>query len=508
MQHRLGAAVLVLALAALSACNPAVRPAGECEGEECCPDGALLLVGTDAGEVLRGTQDADCILGEGGDDRILSRDGADVALGGAGADLLAGGAAGAKWYRGDAGDDRLVGGEEDDHLDGGPGDDELDGRFGDDDIHCGPGDDEAIAGPGDDTVDCGEGDDLLLGEDGEDRLLGGEGDDQIFGGPGNDTLIGGPGRDLVEGGSGDDTIRIDESCEAAPGDRVVGGPGFDTVESPLKEEQLLELGFLFEEVEQFVEVEVPPDPSCQLPPPRASGEGSLCSLMQESAALVEATVADISETFDEQEGPREVVTFSDVVVHLGSTGLPDGQTLRLRTLRGEVPTIRHPVTDEPARLEVTHTPIFHEGERYMLPLRGTFWNDSPVVWPHYYRLDQIDATPMLVDVSGTPLRRVYGAGLREPVFAPLAVGADIEQIRDPSPAELAQVLSPEEFVAGWTHIAGNCAEAFVGKFSPFPDQRRTWDRTGVSPEGGGGILPPCIEGAVDPETGEELACDL
>ncbi len=491
-------------LAALG--SPLPARALECEGVGCCPEGVTPVVGTAASETLRGTRGPDCLLGEGGNDKVLVRNGDDVGLGGPGDDILQG-LRDANWLAGEEGNDLLLGGRHDDHLDGGTGDDRAYGRTGDDTIHGGPDDDVATGGPGEDHIHGGPGTDLLFGDQDDDWIRGGPDDDLVVGGPGDDRLNGGPGRDWIFAGSGNDTILIDEACEAVAGEQVHGGPGTDTVESPLKEAQLLELGFLFFGVEQFVEVEAPPDPSCQLPPPRAAGQGGLCSLMQESAALLEGTVSDLDETFDEQEGPREVVTLEDEVVHLGSTGLPLGTPIRLRILRGTVPTIVDPETDEPARLEVSHTPVFHEGERYLIPLRGTHWNDSPVVYPYYYRIVDLAGKTVVVDDDGYPLTRIYGARLETQVFEPTTIGSDIVQLVDPSEEEIAPALGLDEFVAGWVHVAGNCEDAFSGKFSPFPDQRRQWDRTRVVPSGGGGILPPCIGGAVDPETGEELVCD-
>jgi len=84
----------------------------------------LLLVGTDAGELLRGNGGADDIEGLGGDDILDGYAGADLIKGGDGNDIL----------RGAAGDDRLYGGIGIDNLSSGGGNDSLYGEDGNDSL--------------------------------------------------------------------------------------------------------------------------------------------------------------------------------------------------------------------------------------------------------------------------------------------------------------------------------------------------------------------------------------
>jgi hemolysin type calcium-binding protein len=153
----------------------------------------MLVVGTDAGEVLAGTPARDSMYGRAGDDILL----------------------------GNAGDDELDGGAGADKLSGGPGRDAA--------SYEGPAVDVALDNLPNDGVP-GEGDNVLLdtedayGTDGADRIIGNHLENTLDGNGGDDQIVGGSGADGLFGGEGDDRIF---SRDGSP-DRVECGPGFDT----------------------------------------------------------------------------------------------------------------------------------------------------------------------------------------------------------------------------------------------------------------------------------------
>lgn len=153
----------------------------------------MLVVGTDAGEVLLGTPERDSMYGRAGDDAVL----------------------------GNAGDDELDGGPGADRLSGGPGRDAA--------SYEGPSVDVALDNAPNDGVP-GEGDNVLLdtedvyGTEGPDRIIGNQLDNTLDGNGGDDQIVGGSGSDGLFGGEGDDRIF---SRDGSP-DRVECGPGFDT----------------------------------------------------------------------------------------------------------------------------------------------------------------------------------------------------------------------------------------------------------------------------------------
>lgn len=141
---------------------------------------------------------------------ITGTNGADVIVGGAANDLLLGG----------NGNDTLSGGSGSDLLDGGNGNDLLDG---------GSGSDLLSGGNGNDTLLGGAGNDLLDGGNGNDTLNGGDGTDILNGGNGNDTLDGGAGSDLLYGGNGNDTFTYHVENNLNSLDVYIGGNGNDTL---------------------------------------------------------------------------------------------------------------------------------------------------------------------------------------------------------------------------------------------------------------------------------------
>jgi Ca2+-binding RTX toxin-like protein len=153
----------------------------------------VLVVGTDAGEVLPGTPARDSMYGRAGDDVLLA----------------------------DAGDDELDGGPGADKLSGGPGRDAA--------SYDGSGVDVALDNLPNDGVP-GEADNVLLdtedvyGTEGPDRLIGNHLENTLDGNGGEDQIVGGPGADGLFGGEGDDRIISRDGST----DRVECGPGFDT----------------------------------------------------------------------------------------------------------------------------------------------------------------------------------------------------------------------------------------------------------------------------------------
>lgn len=153
----------------------------------------VLIVGTDASEVVTGTPAKDSLYGRAGDD----------VLGGLG---------------------------DDDDIDGGPGADVISGGVGRDSVSY------AGTGPVDATLDGvandgapGEGDNVLLdtedifGTEGPDKLTGNGLENTIDGNGGDDQITGGSGADGLFGGDGDDRIFSRDGSA----DRVECGLGND-----------------------------------------------------------------------------------------------------------------------------------------------------------------------------------------------------------------------------------------------------------------------------------------
>ena len=146
---------------------------------------ALVLIGTDASEILQAYETGSEISAGAGDDILYGKFGNDTFYGGDGQDKLYGDA-GNDYLEGGADADEIYGGSGDDQLKGGSGTDRLEGGDGNDQLYGGLDNDELFGGNGNDTLNGGEGDDTLIGGIGDDILNGDQGDDLLSGGAGND----------------------------------------------------------------------------------------------------------------------------------------------------------------------------------------------------------------------------------------------------------------------------------------------------------------------------------
>lgn len=243
-------------------------------------EGALLVVGRGAADIIRGGALADQLLGGSGDDQLLAGAGNDFLRGGDGADMLSG----------EGGDDHFIGGLGDDVLNGGTGVDRYDYSRGDGDDVLHASLDAAtlsrlVFGTGIKSADVmvrRDGNDLLSMIDGggsvrvagffdgrgvtiafaddaqewdlqaildlvqeptrdddvlegyswrSDTLHGEGGNDQLSGYGGNDLLDGGEGRDVLDGGLDDDWLEGGAGNDMLYGregqDHLAGGEGDD-----------------------------------------------------------------------------------------------------------------------------------------------------------------------------------------------------------------------------------------------------------------------------------------
>ena len=194
-------------------------------------DGADVLIGNEAANLLTSGYGDDILVGNGGNDTLNGGGHNDALHGGDGADALHGG----------SGNDTLHGGAGMDVLDGGNhGNDRLDGGSGADTMTGGTGHDTYVVDDrGDMVVELGSGGTdivessidyqlpthtewlVLTGSSGVEGR-GNSGDNRLFGNGGNNFLNGGGGDDRVEGGAGADRI-----YGAGGNDTLVGGSGRD-----------------------------------------------------------------------------------------------------------------------------------------------------------------------------------------------------------------------------------------------------------------------------------------
>jgi hypothetical protein len=138
----------------------------------------------------------------------------------------------------------------------------------------------------------------------------------------------------------------------------------------------------------------------------------LASATSQTAAVIEGTVSEIHHEFSDEDGPWTRIVLGDVQHHLGSASGKLGK-LELRQFGGLLPNGR--------RMVAAELPIFVQGQRYLVFLRNTAWNLSPVVGSLALRVDSVGGTEVLVNSDGHPVVEVgpggpgFGAALFEPI---------------------------------------------------------------------------------------------
>jgi hypothetical protein len=192
---------------------------------------------------------------------------------------------------------------------------------------------------------------------------------------------------------------------------------------------------------------------------------SLHGAVSQTAAIVEGFVSDIQHEYSDEDGPWTRVILSNV-----------------RALSGEAPStveIRHfggPLPNG-ALMVVAELPVFVLGKEYIVFLRNTAWNVSPVVGDFALRVEKLDDGEVVVNSDGEPVTRVGAGGIE---FGPaLFEGPDREgtaprAIASNLRAFDAKPLDRERLVTSLRSTLDSLALEAAGKFSEKPAGAFNW----------------------------------
>ncbi len=207
------------------------------DGDKSVTLNGVVVVGTDADEVINGGSYADQLDGAGGNDTIAGRDGNDILIGGTGADNLSGGDDTDELIGG-TGDDMISGGGGGDTITGGDGNDTIEGDYGGyRSIQVGarnttPTPRVATMAPTATSIPNPEVlGDTIYGGDGDDTIITHIGNDKVYGEAGNDYISGGDSAAfwyaaIIDAGEDDDVITFqtrDGEIHAGSGNDTVTG---------------------------------------------------------------------------------------------------------------------------------------------------------------------------------------------------------------------------------------------------------------------------------------------
>ena len=138
-----------------------------------------------------------------------------------------------------------------------------------------------------------------------------------------------------------------------------------------------------------------PPPTARKPLPVKDLHGAV----DQTAAVVEGLVTDIQYDYSEEEGPWTRVILSDCQAHFGSAP----PLVEIRHFGGPLPNGRMMVAAE--------LPAFVKGKQYIVFLRNTAWNVSPVVGDLALRVETVDGTEVLVNSDGQVVTEIGPRGV-------------------------------------------------------------------------------------------------
>lgn len=212
---------------------------------------------------------------------------------------------------------------------------------------------------------------------------------------------------------------------------------------------------------------------------KAEAVRDLKSAIAQTAAVVEGRVVDIQHEFSEAEGPWTRVTLADVKAHMGSSP----STVEIRHFGGPLPNGKMMIA--------TELPAFVQGGRYVVFLRNTAWNLSPVVGELALRAERVEGREVLVNSDGLAVTGVGKQGVEfgEALFDALPLDGSAPKLMEGRKlAQMArQPLERSRFVRALGDAVAMQGLAVAGPFYRMPAGEFRWraNATAAKP----GVLP-------------------
>jgi len=227
-----------------------------------------------------------------------------------------------------------------------------------------------------------------------------------------------------------------------------------------------------------------------LAPGKLGPAEDLPSAVNQTAAIVEGVVTDIQYDYSEQEGPWTRVILSNVRAIAGEAP----PMVEIRQFGGPLPN--------GALMVAAELPVFFVGKEYIVFLRNTAWNVSPVVGDFALRVEKVDDAEVVVNSDGQPVTRLDVRGLE---FGPALFealdrdGTAPKAVTDSLRAIASKPLDRERFATSLRSTLDAQALRVSGAFSEKPAGLFNWrgQRAGQSPDA---IPPVDVPDSKQPET--------
>lgn len=122
-------------------------------------------------------------------------------------------------------------------------------------------------------------------------------------------------------------------------------------------------------------------------------EGTLDGALARTACIIQGTVTDISESYDDWDGPRTNVTLKVDASHYGRC---NDETVVLPMFGGTLPNGR--------RVGISHAPKFSLGSQHVVFLHKEGWKLQPIVYELSFRVESAFGKHFLVDREGQAIQ--------------------------------------------------------------------------------------------------------
>lgn len=211
------------------------------------------------------------------------------------------------------------------------------------------------------------------------------------------------------------------------------------------------------------------------PPPTArkpQAVNDLPSAIDQTAVVVEGVVSNIDYEYSAESGPWTVVTLSSTTTHLGKAPTQ----VKIRQFGGVLPNGR--------RLVVAEHADFFQGKRYVVFLRNTAWNLSPVVGQLALRVETVEGREVLVNDAGQAVTGVGPSGLEfsRAIFQRAdTASASPATVANVPEGEVRQTLDRSQFISSLRGTLQRQGLNLKGEFFDYPAGEFNWRRSTTLP---------------------------
>jgi hypothetical protein len=212
--------------------------------------------------------------------------------------------------------------------------------------------------------------------------------------------------------------------------------------------------------------------------PHYPWHSSYRAVIDQTAAVVQGTVVRVAETYNEEEGPRTLVTLSPVKALWGDFR---GTSVTLKLFGGPVPGRR-------GRVDEVHVPTFVQGKTYLVFLSNRDWRLSPVTARQSYLVERIHDRDVVVTTDGyavSGINDVTGPARKFPVYRiPREIPDNFVPAvaRDVTPAQVAEASSPARLVADLKAWGRRNGVSVHGTFTDRPYRTANWRIETTTPD--------------------------